>query len=154
MHPPLHEQACRRGKTDPISIKFLKRFVADRDMEFWKDFERKTLPPARKSPSSARGRRAYGGFYLAKASHTVTVFEQFSVAGGMMRVGIPDYRLPPDVLEKEINTIKAAGVEIKLNTKIENIDDLFKEGYRAVFLAPGAHHGQTLGVGVKICRRL
>jgi formate dehydrogenase (NADP+) beta subunit len=142
------EQACRReALTDPISIKFLKRFVADRDMGFWHDFVKKHPATGRKVAIVGAGPAGLtAGFYLAKAGHTVTVFEQFPVAGGMMRVGIPDYRLPPDVLEKEIETIKAAGVEIKYNTKIENIDDLFKQGYEAVFLAPGAHHGQTLGV--------
>jgi formate dehydrogenase (NADP+) beta subunit len=142
------EQACRReALTDPISIKFLKRFVADRDMGFWKDYVKKVPPTGKKVAIVGAGPAGLtAGYYLAKAGHTVTVYEQFAVAGGMMRVGIPDYRLPPDVLEKEINTIKEAGVEIKLNTKIENIDDLFKDGYQAVFLAPGAHHGQTLGV--------
>ena len=86
------------------------------------------------------------GYYLAKAGHTVTVFEQFSKAGGMMRVGIPDYRLPPEVLDSEIDTINEAGVEIKLNTKIDSVDALFDQGYEAVFLAPGAHRGQSLGV--------
>jgi NADPH-dependent glutamate synthase beta subunit-like oxidoreductase len=74
------------------------------------------------------------------------VFEQFSKAGGMMRVGIPDYRLPPEILDGEIDTIKEAGVEIKLDTKIESVDALFDQGYEAVFLAPGAHRGQSLGV--------
>lgn len=142
------EQACRReALTDPISIKFLKRFVADRDMGFWKDFEKKKPATGKKVAIVGSGPAGLtAAYYLAKAGHTVTVFEQFSVAGGMMRVGIPDYRLPPEVLEKEIDIIRNAGVEIKLNSKIENIDDLFKEGYQAVFLAPGAHHGQTLGV--------
>lgn len=142
------EQACRReALNDPISIKFIKRFVADRDMEFWKHFEKKRPPTGKKVAIVGSGPAGLtAGYYLAKAGHTVTVFEQFPVAGGMMRVGIPDYRLPPEVLEKEINTIKEAGVEIRLNTKIEDIDSLFKEGYQAVFLAPGAHHGQTLGV--------
>ncbi len=142
------EQACRReALSDPISIKFLKRFVADRDMGFWKDFVNKAPPTGKKVAIVGAGPAGLtAGYYLAKAGHTVTVFEQFSVAGGMMRVGIPDYRLPPDVLEKEIDIIKEAGVEIKLNTKIENLDDLKKDGYDAVFLAPGAHHGQTLGV--------
>ena len=142
------EQACRReALTDPISIKFLKRFVADRDMGFWKDFEKKKPATGKKVAVVGSGPAGLtAAYYLAKAGHAVTVFEQFSVAGGMMRVGIPDYRLPPEVLEKEIDIIRNAGVEIKLNNKIENIDDLFKEGYQAVFLAPGAHHGQTLGV--------
>ncbi|HJX11911.1 MAG TPA: FAD-dependent oxidoreductase, partial [Dehalococcoidales bacterium] len=67
-------------------------------------------------------------------------------AGGMMRVGIPDYRLPPEVLDGEIEEIRSAGVDIKLNTRIESLDSLFAEGYHAVFLGPGAHRGMSLGV--------
>jgi NADPH-dependent glutamate synthase beta subunit-like oxidoreductase len=76
----------------------------------------------------------------------VTIFERFSKAGGMMRVGIPDYRLPPEVLDSEIDVIKKAGVTIKLNTNIESVDSLFDQGYDAVFLGTGAHRGQKLGV--------
>jgi NADPH-dependent glutamate synthase beta subunit-like oxidoreductase len=86
------------------------------------------------------------GYYLAKAGHGVTVFEQFSRAGGMMRVGIPDYRLPPEVLDGEIEEITSTGVDIKLNTRIESVDELFSQGYDAVFLGPGAHRGMTIGV--------
>jgi formate dehydrogenase beta subunit len=64
----------------------------------------------------------------------------------MMRVGIPDYRLPPAVLDSEIDVIKEAGVDIKLNNRIESVDGLFDQGYQAVFLAVGAHRGQSLGV--------
>ena len=85
-------------------------------------------------------------YYLAKLGHSVTVFEQFPKAGGMMRVGIPDYRLPPDILDAEIHIIEEAGVDIKLNTKIESLDDLFEQGYDAVFLAVGAHRGMKMGV--------
>ena len=63
-----------------------------------------------------------------------------------MRVGIPDYRLPPDKLNAEIDIIKDAGVEIKLNTRVESIDSLFEQGYEAVFAAPGAHRGMKMGV--------
>jgi NADPH-dependent glutamate synthase beta subunit-like oxidoreductase len=64
----------------------------------------------------------------------------------MMRVGIPDYRLPPEVLDSEIQVIVDAGVDIKVNTKVESTDWLFEQGYDAVFLGPGAHRGMSLGV--------
>jgi formate dehydrogenase beta subunit len=142
------EEACRRNAmNDPISIKSLKRFVADRDAGFWKHYARKSPPTGKKVAIVGSGPAGLtAGYYLAKAGHKVTVFEQFSKAGGMMRLGIPDYRLPPEVLDREIDEIKSAGVDIKLNTKIASIDALFKDGYNAIFLAPGAHHGQTLGV--------
>ncbi len=142
------EEACRRSAlNDPISIKFLKRFVADRDYGFWKPRSRKLPPTGKKVAIVGSGPAGLtAGYYLAKAGHTVTVFEQFSKAGGMMRVGIPDYRLPPAVLDSEIDVIKEAGVDIKLNNKIESVDGLFDQGYQAVFLAVGAHRGQSLGV--------
>ncbi len=146
MHPC--EEACRRSALNsPISIKFLKRFVADRDAGFWKHYSKKLPPTGKKVAIVGSGPAGLtAGYYLAKAGHTVTVFEQFSKAGGMMRVGIPDYRLPPEVLEGEIDIIREAGVEIKLNTRVESVDSLFDQGYEAVFLATGAHRGQTLGV--------
>ena len=142
------EEACRRSAlNDPISIKFLKRFVADRDYGFWKHRARKLPPTGKKVAIVGSGPAGLtAGYYLAKAGHTVTVFEQFSKDGGMMRVGIPDYRLPPEVLDGEIDIIKEAGVDIKLNTRIESVDGLFDQGYEAVFLAVGAHRGQSLGV--------
>jgi formate dehydrogenase beta subunit len=142
------EEACRRGSlNDPISIKFLKRYVADGDAGFWKHYSRKSLSTGKKVAIVGSGPAGLtAGYYLAKAGHAVTVFEQFSKAGGMMRVGIPDYRLPPEVLDKEIEEIQNAGVDIKLNARVEDVDSLFKQGYSAVFLAPGAHIGMALGV--------
>jgi formate dehydrogenase beta subunit len=142
------EEACRRGSlNEPISIKTIKRFVADRDAGLWKTYSRK-LPPTNKKVAVVGAGPAglTAAYYLAKLGHAVTVFEALPVAGGMMRVGIPDYRLPSEILEGEIDIIRQAGVEIKLNTRVENVDILFEQGYQAVFLAPGAHRGQPLGV--------
>ena len=142
------EEACRRGTlNEPISIKNIKRFVADRDAGLWKSYSRKKESTGKKVAIVGAGPAGLtAGYYLAKAGHSVTVFEALPVAGGMMRVGIPDYRLPPDILEGEIDIIREVGVDIKLNTKIENVDGLFDQGYQAVFLATGAHRGQPLGV--------
>ncbi len=142
------EEACRRSAlNEPISIRFMKRFVADRDNGDWKKASRKLPSTGKKVAIVGSGPAGLtAGFYLAKAGHAVTVFEQFSKAGGMMRVGIPDYRLPPEVLDTEIDDIKNAGVEIKLNTRIESVDSLFEQGYEAVFLGPGSHVGMPLGV--------
>jgi formate dehydrogenase beta subunit len=142
------EEACRRGAlNEPISIRFLKRFVADRDNGEWKKSSRKSPATGKKVAIVGSGPAGLtAGYYLAKAGHAVTIFEQFSRAGGMMRVGIPDYRLPPEVLDSEIEEIESAGVDIKLNTRIESTDWLFEQGYDAVFLGPGAHRGMPLGV--------
>jgi heterodisulfide reductase subunit A-like polyferredoxin len=87
--------------------------------------------------------------FLALEGYESTVFESQSVAGGMLRLGIPDYRLPPEVLNKEIGAITRLGVEIKLNTALGRdvtIDGLFKEGYKAIYLAIGAHKSLKLGI--------
>ena len=142
------EEACRRGElNEPISIKSLKRFVADRDNGEWKQYTRKLTATGKKVAVIGSGPAGLtAGYYLAKLGHAVTVFEQFPVAGGMMRVGIPDYRLPPEVLEREIEVIRNAGVEIKLNTKVESIATLFAQGYDAAFVGVGAHRGMKMGV--------
>ncbi len=142
------EEACRRSAmNEPISIRFLKRFVADRDEGLWKPFSRHLPDTGKKVAIVGSGPAGLtAGYYLAKAGHGVTVFEQFSRAGGMMRLGIPDYRLPPEVLDGEIDIIAEAGVDIKLNTRIDSVDSLFEQGYDAVFLGPGAHQGMPLGV--------
>ena len=142
------EEGCRRGKlNDPISIRFLKRFVADHDTGEWKQSSQKLPPTGRKAAIVGSGPAGLtAGYYLAKAGHSVTVFEQFSRAGGMMCVGIPDYRLPPHVLNSEIDEIKRSGVEITLDTKVESTDWLVEQGYEAVFLAVGAHKGMRLGI--------
>ena len=142
------EEACRRDAlNEPISIRFMKRFVADRDNGDWKKSSRKSPSTGKKVAVVGSGPAGLtAGYYLAKAGHGVTVFEQFSKAGGMMRLGIPDYRLPPEVLDGEMEEITKVGVEIKLNTKIESTDSLFEQGFDAVFLGPGSHVGMPLGV--------
>jgi len=142
------ETACRRNKlNDPISIKSLKQFVADRDTGEWKQFSRMLPSTGKKAAIVGSGPAGLtSAYYLAKLGHSVTVFEQFPKPGGMMRVGIPRYRLPGDVLDAEIAEIEHVGVDIKVNTKIESIDMLYEQGYNAIFLALGAHRGTKLGV--------
>ncbi len=142
------EQACRReALNEPISIKSLKWAATERDDLKWQQNARKLPPTGKKVAVIGAGPAGLtAGYYLAKQGHSVTVFEALPEPGGMMRVGIPDYRLPPEKLNAEINIIKSAGVEIKLNTRVESIDRLLEQGYDAVFAAPGAHRGMKLGV--------
>ena len=76
----------------------------------------------------------------------MTVFEARPAPGGMMKVGIPDYRLPPRILEADIKEVENAGATIKLNTRIESVDSLLNEGYNAVFVGVGAHQAVAMGV--------
>jgi len=142
------EQACRReALNEPIAIKFLKWAAAERDDRKWKERAKKSPPTGKKVAVIGAGPAGLtAGYYLAKQGHAVTVFEALPVAGGMMRVGIPDYRLPPEKLNEEIAIIREAGVDLKLNTRIESIEELFQQGYDAVFAAPGAHKGMKMGV--------
>jgi len=130
----------------PIAICALKRFVAERP-----DAMVKEPPSARATGKSVAvvGSGPAGltaAYYLAKIGHKVTVLEAEAEAGGMMRWGIPDYRLPKDILAAEIGAIKNAGVDIKTNSKVESPAGLLEQGYDAVFVAVGAAKGVSLGV--------
>jgi len=143
------ETECERGFIDePVSICALKRFAADHV----EDEEPLIQIEAKKEKVAIIGSGPAGlscAYYLAKKGYQVTIFEALSVVGGMLYVGIPDYRLPKKLLEKEINNIRRMGIEIKTNTPINNnlsLDDLFRKGYKAVFIGTGAHKVQKLGI--------
>jgi heterodisulfide reductase subunit A-like polyferredoxin len=80
------------------------------------------------------------------AGFPVTVFEALPVAGGMLRVGVPEYRLPGWIVDREVQDIVDLGVELRLNTQVDNLDDLFDEGFAAVLVAVGAHEGIRLPI--------
>ena len=135
------EEACRRGQVnEPIAIKALKRFAAEHDNGLWKQNSKVASATGKRVAIVGSGPTGLTvAYYLAKLGHKVTVFEALPEPGGMMRVGIPEYRLPREVLRTEIAEIENAGVDIRTNAKIESLDKLFADGYHAVFLALGAH---------------
>ena len=144
------EEACRREEVDEaISICTLKRFAADKA-----DIDELPLPDItpRDEKVAIIGAGPAGltaAYFLAKDGFPVTIFEALPVAGGMLRVGIPDYRLPPDVLEKEIKWVTRLGVEIKFNTALGRditIDGLMDDGYKAAYLAIGCHADMKLNI--------
>ncbi|MEW5912184.1 MAG: NAD(P)-binding protein [Thermodesulfobacteriota bacterium] len=146
------EAACARGEVDePIAIRELKRFVADWEVNSGQ-MDLPTCKPPRPEKIAIIGAGPAGlaaAYYLALEGFAVTIFEALPKAGGMLRVGIPDYRLPPEVLDYEIEYIQKLGVEIRLNTPVGGnlgLEQLKREGYSAVFLAVGAHKGLRLGV--------
>ena len=142
------EQACRHSQlNDPICIKFLKRFAADHDSGLWK--QNSKVAPSTGKRVAVVGSGPAGltaAYYLAKLGHSATVFEALPQAGGMMRVGIPDYRLPREILDAEIKEIEEVGVEIETNIRIESLDSLFEQGYSTIFLGLGAHRGTRMRV--------
>jgi formate dehydrogenase (NADP+) beta subunit len=143
------EAACRRGEVNqPVAIRELKRFAAGNDKDhIW-------LEKIQKKPSSGKKVAVIGSgpagltaaFYLALQGHAVTVFESLPRAGGMMRYGIPQYRLPREVLDSEIKYIEETGINIRTGTTVESVDKLFEEGYNALLIAVGTHQGQRLRI--------
>jgi NADH-quinone oxidoreductase subunit F len=139
---------CRRGQLDePIAIKFLKRYITD-------NAARPTIEPvpvARKERIAVVGGGPAGltaARDLAQRGYSVTVFEELPHLGGMLRYGIPEYRLPRAVLEGEIDDIRALGVQFRTNTRVGKdipFKDLRKE-YDALYLAVGAHQSQRLRI--------
>ena len=85
-------------------------------------------------------------YYLANQGHSVAVFESLPLAGGMLRYGIPEYRLPRDVIDDEIRDIENLGVEIQTNARVESIDTLLNDGYDAILVAVGANKGVKLTI--------
>jgi NADPH-dependent glutamate synthase beta subunit-like oxidoreductase len=142
------ESACLRGQLDdPLSIRGLKRMADDHDTGLWRQY-------AVQLPSSGKRAAIIGAgpagltvaWYLAKKGHAVTVFDALPAAGGMIRYGIPGYRVPVEVLDREVGEVQKLGVEFRFNARIEDLDELFAQGYGAVFIGIGCQGGDSLGV--------
>ena len=146
------EAKCRRGQIDePIGICALKRFAADTDMSSFPSYRPSVERPKDKKVAviGAGPAGLAGAYFLALKGYKVTVFEALPVAGGMLAVGIPDYRLPKEVLNTEVKAITDLGVEIKYNMRLGKditTGKLFTEGYSAILMATGAHLGQKLDI--------
>jgi len=145
------EEACTRHETDdPIGIAYLKRFVGDLELKI----PAYQVPPVKgKAESVAIVGGGPAGLTaahdLALKGYHVTIFEAGPVLGGMMRWGIPAFRLPKEILEREISDILALGVKVRLNTAIGkdfSIPDLFGLGYDSVLIAVGAQVGKVMDI--------
>jgi NADH-quinone oxidoreductase subunit F len=140
---------CRRAQVDEaIAIRQLKRFAADyayeNNLEYKPDMKAKKAEKVAVIGAGPAGLAA--AWDLAIEGYQVTVFEALPVAGGMLAVGIPEYRLPKKVLQREIDNVKKLGVEIKLNSRIDDIAGLLNNGFKAVLVAVGAHKGNKMGI--------
>jgi heterodisulfide reductase subunit A-like polyferredoxin len=151
------EEACNRAQADaPVNIMALKRFVADWAWEHRDDpaLQFPPLPTKGDDLPLANRRVAVVGAGpagltcaqdLVQQGCKVTVYESLPIAGGMMRAGVPPYRLPPEVVQREIDQIIKQGVELNLNQRVEDVEALLSE-YEAVFVAIGAHGGAKLPI--------
>jgi heterodisulfide reductase subunit A-like polyferredoxin len=143
------ETACNRGLVDePINIRALKRFVTDKIYAQ----PREPVEPAQRLHDERIAIIGAGpcgltaAQDLALAGYGVTIFEAMPVAGGMLRLGVPEYRLPTEIIEREVQDIIDLGIDLRLNHRIDNLDDIFDEGFDAVLIAVGAHEGIRLPI--------
>ncbi|NQT85814.1 NADPH-dependent glutamate synthase [bacterium] len=138
------EKACVLGrKGDPVAIGYLERFCADHEMASGTP----VLPE--RAPATGRRVAVVGSgpagltcaYELGKLGHAVTIFEAFHKAGGVLVYGIPEFRLPKAIVQRDVDTLIAMGVDVQLNHivgRTQTIADLFEEGYDAVFIGTGA----------------
>lgn len=153
------ETACRRGKLDqPIAIRALKRFVTERFgvesmidvLKLQAALKPRILPKDKWVAVIGSGPAGMSCAHdLALAGYQVTVFEAQNVPGGMLRLGIPEYRLPHELIRLEINAILSLGIDLKLGKALGRdftLRDLRENGYAAVFLGIGAHKSRSLNV--------
>lgn len=143
------EEACNRKDFDEaVSIQALERFIADACFELKPKIPRIERRAERVAIIGSGPAGLACAYFLAGEGFQITVYEAESEPGGMLRVGIPKYRLPREVLDKEIEDIRALGVEFKLGTRIDSYQDLEKlwQRYEAVFIATGAHRSRLLEI--------
>lgn len=146
------EFKCRRGELDdPVAIRSLKRYASD-----W--YFDNLGPAAEPFPVRFAEKVAVVGagpaglscaYFLAEAGYATTVFEAQEIAGGMLGITVPEFRLPREVIEAEIQYIQNRGVEIRYNTPIDarhTVNDLLTEGYKAIFIAAGAQASKHIGI--------
>jgi len=147
------EKMCKRGEIDePITISSLKRFASDWELRQGKMSSPSFLEKPKTTRVAVIGSGPAGlnaAYHLGRRGYPVTIFEALPVAGGMLAVGIPDYRLPRKNLENDIRFICQHHVEIQTGKALGrdfDIDDLLHQGYKAVFLAMGAHLNQKMNI--------
>jgi len=144
------ETRCRAAESgSAISVKEIKRFLSDWELQAGEvpsvePFEKKYEEKVAVIGSGPAGLTA--AYFLARMGYAVTVFEALPVVGGMLAVGIPEYRLPRKLLQMEVAAIARSGVTIRTDSPVRDLDALLTDGYQAVLIAVGAHKNRRLGI--------
>lgn len=144
------EGQCSRGELEgSVSIRAIKRFMVDRYYENHPE-------PEYEPPEAIAGKKVAvvgsgpaglsSAYHLARRGYAVTIFEAAAAAGGMLRYGIPAYRLPKNVVDRDIKNITALGVTIKLNSPVSSLNELEQQGFDATFLAMGTFEGLKMHI--------
>ena len=139
------ETSCNRGQLDEaVGINSVERFLGDEAIKQGWGFDVDAKPSGKRVLIVGAGPSGMSAAYhLTRLGHSVTIHEAGPMTGGMMRFGIPKYRLPRDVLDAEVERILAMGVELELNRKVTNVEESMAQGgFDAAFLAVGAHIGK------------
>ena len=146
------ELKCRRGELDePVAIRSLKRFASDWYFDHIGK-PKEPFPVTKDQKVAVVGAGPAGltcAYFLAKMGYRVTVFESQSVAGGMLGITIPEFRLPRKVIQEEVAYIESCGVEIRYNSPIDaqhTVNDLLEEGYHSVFIGAGAQASKRINI--------
>jgi heterodisulfide reductase subunit A len=143
------EQACNRGQLDdPVATRELKRFAADYERNAGRA-KAKPVEVTREERIAIVGSGPAGlacAYDLVKQGYPVTIFESAPEPGGLLRYGIPEYRLPKKVLASDISYIQDLGVEIRTNSPVRSLTEIFNQGYKAIFLGAGAGMSQKMGI--------
>jgi putative selenate reductase YgfK subunit len=146
---PCEAQCGRRQYDAPLAIRMLKRVAAEQGSQ------QQVLP----EPAAASGRKVAiigsgpcgltAGYYLALQGHGVTVFEALERSGGMLRFGIPAYRLSDEIVDADIGLIEKAGVQIRTGTRVASAEALLAQGFDAVLIASGAWRSAKMGIPIE-----
>lgn len=147
---PCETECNRKEKEGAVSINNMERFLGDWGLQHGLKLKKDTeaVQPEKVAVIGSGPAGMTFAYHMAKRGYAVTVFEAFEKPGGMLRYGIPAYRLPDDVLDAEINNILELGVELKCNTTVgKDIPyDQLRQEYQVLFVALGAHKGMKLGL--------
>ena len=148
-YAPCEEDCTRCGKEETVHIRGIKRFFSDHYYDEHPEPEYGPVENQLATKVAIVGSGPAGlsaAFYLARKGHQVTIFEAETQPGGMLRTGIPAYRLPNETVDRDIKNVTSLGVDIQCNTRIESAASLKKQGFDAVFVATGASDENKIGV--------